>query len=205
MFYVTPDPARLPDPPAWRSLGDKSMPVGPTGLTRIRSRSVWRHGRLPALRWPRLTGVTRRRGGACVDHPASPAVTLTTSCRGIAAIASVLSQSTPKRRVFLDERQNGMNRIPLVAACAPSSVRLPPRSPRRDSGLRGAHRAGYRDRSDAPRAPWRRAPRFHSRRSGAGYAAGHAGRPGSAPPAEGGRWPAWVAGIFTINLTIYVK
>jgi hypothetical protein len=140
-----------------------------------------------------------------VDHPASPAVTLTTSCRGIAALTSVLSQCTPKRRVCLDARQNGMDLRPLVAACAPSSVRLPPRWPRRDSGLRGAHRAGYRDRSDAPRAPWRRAPRFHSRRSGAGYAAGHAGRPGSAPPAEGGRWPAWVASIFTINLTIYIK
>jgi hypothetical protein len=136
------------------------MLVGPTGLTHIRSRIVWRHGRLPSWRWPWLTGVTRRRGGACVDHPASPAVTVTASCRGLAAIASVLSQCTPKRRVCLDARQDGMDRIPMVAACAPSSVRLPRQSPRRDSGPRGAHRARYSDRSDAPRAPWRRVPFF---------------------------------------------
>ena len=62
-----------------------------------------------------------------MDHPALPEVTLTTSCRGIAAIASVLSQCTPKCRVFLDERQNGMDLLPMVAACtvvgsSPSSI-----------------------------------------------------------------------------------
>jgi len=78
---------------------------------------------------------------------------------------------------------------PAVAACAPSSVILTRRSPRRGSGHRASHTARYTDRCDAPRAPWRNGHLSHWLPCVGACAAARAVRPRGAGLGADGRWP----------------